>query len=38
MSRTETVSEATEVHKGKIPASVFEVPAGYRKKDSPYAK
>jgi hypothetical protein len=38
MSRTETVSEATEVGKGRIPASVFEVPAGYRRKESPYAK
>jgi hypothetical protein len=38
MSRTETVSEATEVRKGSILASVFEVPAGYRKKESPYAK
>jgi hypothetical protein len=38
MSRTETASEATEVRQGKIPASVFEVPAGYRKKESPYAK
>jgi len=38
MSRTETVSEATEVRKGSIPASVFELPAGYRRKESPYAK
>jgi hypothetical protein len=38
MSRTETLSEATEVRKGKIPASTFEVPAGYRKKESPFAK
>ncbi len=38
MSRTETVSEATEVRKGSIPASVFELPAGYRRKESPYTK
>jgi len=33
---TETISEATEVKKGPIPASAFEVPAGYKKKDSPF--
>lgn len=38
MSRTETLSEATEVRKGPIPDSVFELPAGYKKKDSPFAK
>ncbi len=38
MSRTETLSEATEVRKGKIPASAFEVPSGYRREKSPYAK
>lgn len=31
-------SEATEVKKGPIPASAFEVPAGYQKKDSPFKK
>jgi len=30
-----TTTEATEVKKGAIPASAFEVPAGYKKKDSP---
>jgi hypothetical protein len=38
MSRTETVSEATEVRKGAIPASTFELPAGYKKAKSPFAK
>lgn len=38
MSRTETISEATEVRKGAIPASTFETPAGYKKVKSPFAK
>ena len=29
-------SEATEVRKGAIPASAFQLPAGYKKKDSPF--
>ncbi len=33
-----TVSEATEVRKGPIPADTFEPPAGYKKKKSPYGK
>lgn len=32
------VSEATEVRQGPIDPSVFEPPAGYKKKKSPYAK
>lgn len=31
-------SEATEVRKGAIPASAFQVPAGYKKKDPPFKK
>lgn len=31
----ETTTEATEVKKGAIPASAFEVPAGYKKVESP---
>ncbi len=31
-----SVSEATEVRKGPIPAAVFEPPTGYKKKKSPY--
>jgi len=38
MGRTmTTASEATEVKKGAIPDSAFEVPAGYKKVDSPFA-
>jgi hypothetical protein len=33
-----TTKEATEIKKGPIPASVFEVPAGYKKVQSPLAK
>lgn len=33
-----TSREVTEVKKGAIPATVFAVPAGYKKVDSPYAK
>jgi hypothetical protein len=33
-----TDSEATEVRKGAIPASTFDVPAGYKKKSSPFKK
>ena len=35
MSRTEMDEEATEVRKGPIPASTFQVPAGYKKVKSP---
>ena len=31
-------SEATEVRKGAIPPSAFEVPAGYKKKETPFKK
>ena len=30
--------EATEIKRGAIPASAFQVPAGYKKKDSPFKK
>ncbi len=33
---SETSREVTEVRKGAIAASVFEIPAGYKKKDSPF--
>ncbi len=33
-----SVSEATEVRKGTIPAGTFDPPAGYKKKKSPYKK
>jgi len=36
--RSETKSEATDIKKGPVPASAFEIPAGYRKKDSPFKK
>jgi len=35
---TATSSEAVEVKQGPVPASVFAVPAGYKKVDSPMAK
>jgi len=35
MSRMEVDEEATEVKKGAIPASTFQVPAGYKKVKSP---
>jgi hypothetical protein len=38
VSRTETLDEVTEVKKGPIPASTFDVPAGYRKRKSPFVK
>lgn len=37
-SRTQTLEEAIEVKKGAIPASTFEVPSGYKKIESPFAK
>jgi len=36
--QTTTDREATEVKQGPVPASVFEIPAGYKKVDSPMAK
>jgi hypothetical protein len=33
-----TSSEAIEVKKGAIPASTFEIPAGYEKKPSPFKR
>ncbi len=36
--KIQSVSEATEVRQGPIPADVFEPPAGYKKKKSPYEK
>jgi hypothetical protein len=38
MSRTQTLEEATEVRKEPIPASTFDLPSGYKKKKSPFAK
>jgi hypothetical protein len=38
MARIQTSSEATEVKKGPIPASTFDVPAGYSKKASPFKR
>ena len=38
MSRTQTLEEATEVRKGAIPASTFQVPDGYKKVKSPFVK
>jgi hypothetical protein len=37
-SKVNHVSEATEVRKGAIPATAFEIPAGYKKKDTPFKK
>jgi hypothetical protein len=33
-----TSTEATEVKKGPIPASTFEIPAGFKKTESPLQK
>ena len=38
MVKSELKTEATDIKKGPIPASVFEIPAGYKKKDSPFSK
>lgn len=38
MTKMSTTSEATEVKKGAIPASTFDIPAGYAKKPSPFKK
>jgi hypothetical protein len=36
MMKIDTLQEATEVSKAPIAASAFDLPAGYRKKDSPF--
>ncbi len=36
--KIKSISEATEVRKGPIPAGTFDPPAGYKKKKSPYEK
>ena len=36
--KQKTLSEATEVKKGPIPDSVFEIPAGYKKGKSPFKR
>lgn len=36
--KQETLSEAIEVKKGAIPASTFDLPAGYKKKKSPFQR
>ncbi len=36
MMKQQTLSEAIEVKKGAIPDSTFEIPAGYKKKPSPF--
>lgn len=36
--RTETLTEAVEIKKGALDASVFALPAGYKKVESPFAK
>lgn len=38
MARIQTSQEATEIKKGAIPASTFDVPAGYSKKPSPFKR
>lgn len=38
MMKIDTLQEATQVSKDPIPASAFEPPAGYRKKDSPFKR
>jgi uncharacterized protein DUF4412 len=38
MVKMNTLTEATEVKRGPIPASAFEVPAGYTKKEAPFKK
>jgi uncharacterized protein DUF4412 len=38
MARIQTSSEATEIKKGPIPASTFDLPAGYAKKPSPFKR
>jgi hypothetical protein len=36
--RVQLESEATEVRKGAIPASAFQLPAGYKRKETPFRK
>lgn len=38
MAKMKTSSEAIEVKRGAIPASTFEIPAGYEKKPSPFKR
>jgi hypothetical protein len=38
MLKIDTLSEATDVQKGSLPVSAFEVHAGYKKKDSPFGR
>lgn len=38
MMKINSSTEATEVRKGPVPASAFDVPAGYKKKESPFKK
>jgi hypothetical protein len=38
MAKIQTSQEATEIKKGAIPASTFDLPAGYAKKSSPFKK
>jgi len=38
MVKISSTSEATEVKKGAIPASTFDIPAGYKKKSSPFKR
>ena len=38
ISRSESLDEASEVKKGPIPASTFDVPAGYKKVKSPFER
>lgn len=38
MAKIQTTSEAIEVKKGPIPASTFDLPAGYAKKPSPFKR
>ena len=36
--KMQLTSEVTEVRKGAIPATAFQVPAGYKKKDAPFRR
>jgi hypothetical protein len=38
MMKQDSTSEVTEVRKGPIPASAFEVPAGFKKVETPFQK
>jgi hypothetical protein len=38
MAKMQVTSEATEVRKGAIPGSTFEIPTGYKKKASPFKR